>query len=155
MKKILIMCLLSLSLWAAETNVYKVVYNSPVDKVLANILAKFATEQLVVVWQLDILEEFKAKGLDKKFGADFNTAGLTAVKTLVACNGMLGNGIINSDSDMMAFCPIRITLTEKDGKTSVLYARPTSAPKDSKAYPMLVKLEKKVISAIEASMEME
>ncbi|MCK9473928.1 DUF302 domain-containing protein [Sulfurimonas sp.] len=155
MKKILLVCLLSLSVWAAESNVYKVSYNAPVDKVLENILAKFKAEMLVVAWQLDILEEFKAKGLDKKFGENFNKAGLTAVRTLVACNGKFGNDIINADADMMAYCPIRITLTEKDGVTTVLYVRPTSAPKDSKAYKSLVQLEKKVTKAIEDSMEME
>jgi uncharacterized protein (DUF302 family) len=155
MKKILIMCLLSLSLWAAETNVYKVSYTAPVDKVLKNMLAQFEKEMLVVVWQLDILEEFRKKGLDKKFGAEFNKAGLSEVRTLVACNGKFGNDIINADSDMMAYCPVRITLTEKDGVTTVLYVRPSSAPKDSKAYQSLVKLEKKVTNAIETSMEME
>lgn len=155
MRKILLACLLTLSVWGAESNVYKVSYNAPVDKVLDNILAKFKQEMLVVVWQLDILEEFRHKGLDKKFGKNFNKAGLTAVKTLVACNGKFGNDIINQDSDMMAYCPIRITLTEKDGVTTVLYVRPSSAPKDSKAYQSLVKLEKKVTKAIEDSMEME
>lgn len=155
MRKILLACLLTLSVWAAESNVYKVSYNAPVDKVLENILAKFKQEMLVVVWQLDILEEFKKKGLDKKFGENFNTAGLSEVRTLVACNGKFGNDIINQDSDMMAYCPIRITLTEKDGVTTVLYVRPSSAPRDSKAYKSLVKLEKKVTKAIEDSMEME
>ncbi len=155
MRKILLACLLTLSVWAAESNVYKVSYNAPVDKVLENILAKFKQEMLVVVWQLDILEEFKKKGLDKKFGENFNTAGLSEVRTLVACNGKFGNDIINQDSDMMAYCPIRITLTEKDGVTTVLYVRPSSAPRDSKAYNTLVKLEKKVTKAIEESMEME
>jgi len=155
MRKILLACLLTLSVWAAESNVYKVSYNAPVDKVLENMLAKFKAEMLVVVWQLDILEEFKKKGLDKKFGENFNTAGLSAVKTLVACNGKFGNDIINQDSDMMAYCPIRITLTEKDGVTTVLYVRPSSAPRDSAAYKSLVKLEKKVTKAIEESMEME
>lgn len=65
MKKILLVCLLSLAVWASESNVYKVSYNSSVDKVLENMLAKFKEEKLVVVWQLDILEEFKTKGLDK------------------------------------------------------------------------------------------
>lgn len=155
MRKILLACLLTLSVWAAESNVYKVSYNAPVDKVLENMLAKFKQEMLVVVWQLDILEEFKKKGLDKKFGENFNTAGLSEVRTLVACNGKFGNDIINQDSDMMAYCPIRITLTEKDGVTTVLYVRPSSAPRDSAAYKTLVKLEKKVTKAIEESMEME
>ena len=99
------------------------------------------------------LEEFKKKGLDKKFGENFNTAGLSGVRTIVACNGKFGNNIINADSTMMAYCPVRITMTEKDGKTTVLFVRPSAAPQDSKAYPLLVKLEKKVIGAIEGAMK--
>ncbi|MEN8304073.1 MAG: DUF302 domain-containing protein [Campylobacterota bacterium] len=83
----------------------------------------------------------------------FNTAGLTGVRTVVACNGKFGNTIINADSTMMAYCPIRITMTEKDGKTTVLFVRPSTAPQDSKAHPLLVKLEKKVIGAIEGAMK--
>jgi uncharacterized protein (DUF302 family) len=155
MKKIILVCLMALSLWGAKSNVYTVTYNSSIDTVEKNMLDTFKAKKLVVVWQLDILEEFKKKGLDKKFGAKFNTAGLTSVRTLVACNGKFGNNIINADSRMMAYCPVRITLTEKDGKTTVLFVRPSSAPRDSKAYKLLVKLEKKVINAIEESMEME
>ncbi len=155
MRKILLACLLSVSVWAAESNVYKVTYKVPVDKVINNILTKFKAEGLVVVWQLDILEEFRQKGLDKKFGENFNKAGLSAVKTMIVCNGKFGNDIINADSDMMAYCPVRITLTEKDGVTTVLYVRPSSAPRDSKAYPSLMQLEKKVTKSIEESMEME
>lgn len=152
MKKILLLCLLSLSLLASGGNVYKSVFHAPMDEVYENVMIQFQVEKLVVVWELDILEEFKKKGLDKKFGKNFNTSGLTSVKTFVACNGKVGNAVMNADADMMAYCPIRITLTEKDGVTSVLYVRPTSAPKDSKAYVELEKLEKQVIKAIEDSM---
>jgi len=155
MKKIILACLLSMSVWAADSNVYTVTFNSPIDTVEKNMLAQFKASKLMVVWQLDILGEFKKKGLDKKFGKKFNTNELANVRTMVACNGKLGNAVMNADSTMMAYCPVRLTLTEKDGKTSVLFVRPSSAPKDSKAYPVLVKLEKKVIGAIVASMEFE
>ena len=156
MKKILLACILSLSLWAApETNVYSVTYNSSMDTVEKNILNYFKSAKLVVPWKLDILEEFKKKGLDKKFGDEFNKNNLTSVRTIIACNGKFGNMIMNTDPTMMAYCPIRITLVEKDGKTTVLFVRPSSAPRASKAYKILVKLEKKVIGAIEAANEME
>ena len=151
MKKILLMCVLSLSLWA--NSVYTVTYDKGISEVETAILANFKKSKLVVVWKLDILAEFKKKGLDKKFGENFNTAGLTGVRTIVACNGKFGNTIINADSTMMAYCPVRITMTEKDGKTTVLFVRPSAAPQDSKAYPLLVKLEKKVIGAIEGAMK--
>jgi len=145
-----------MSLWAAPmSNVYSVTYNSDMDTVEKNLLTHFKSVKLVVPWKLDILEEFKHKGLDKKFGKKFNTNKLSSVRTIVACNGKFGNMIMNTDPAMMAYCPVRITLIEKDGKTQVLYVRPSSAPRDSKAYKILVKLEKKVIKAIEDANEME
>ena len=156
MKKILLACIFSMSLWAAPmSNVYSVTYNSDMDTVEKNLLTHFKSVKLVVPWKLDILEEFKHKGLDKKFGKKFNTNKLSSVRTIVACNGKFGNMIMNTDPAMMAYCPVRITLIEKDGKTQVLYVRPSSAPRDSKAYKILVKLEKKVIKAIEDANEME
>ena len=156
MKKILLACILAVSMWAApETNVYSVSYKASMDTVENNILKHFESVKLVVPWKLDILEEFKHKGLDKKFGAEFNKNNLTSVRTIVACNGKFGNMIMNTDPAMMAYCPIRITLIEKDGITQVLYVRPSSAPRSSKAYKILVKLEEKVIGAIEAANEME
>lgn len=156
MKKILLACILAVSVWAApETNVYSVSYKASMDTVEKNILKHFESVKLVVPWKLDILEEFKHKGLDKKFGAEFNKNNLTSVRTIVACNGKFGNMIMNTDPTMMAYCPIRITLVEKDGVTTVLFVRPSSAPKSSKAYNILVKLENKVVGAIEAANEME
>jgi len=69
---------------------------------------------------------------------------------VIACNGWFGNEVANADPWMMAFCPIRVTVVEKEGKTSILFVRSSVAPKDSKAYAILEKLEAKVISAIEA-----
>ena len=156
MKKILLACILAISVWAApESNVYTVAYKANMDTVENNILTHFKSVKLVVPYKLDILEEFKHKGLDKKFGAKFNMNNLTSVRTIIACNGKFGNMIMNTDPTMMAYCPIRITLIEKDGVTKVLFVRPSSAPKDSKAYSVLVKLEKKVIKAIEDANEME
>lgn len=156
MKKVIIVCLLSISLWsAALTNVYSATYKASIETIEENILQHFKEVKLVVAWKLDILEEFKKKGLEKKFGKKFNTSKLSGVRTIVACNGKFGNMIINADPTMMAYCPIRITLIEKDGKTQVLYVRPTSAPRDSKAYKILKKLEKKVIKAIEDANEFE
>ncbi|MCW8894925.1 MAG: DUF302 domain-containing protein [Sulfurimonas sp.] len=156
MKKILLACILAVSVWAApDTNVYTVSYKADMDTVEKNILSHFKSVKLVVTYKLDILEEFKHKGLDKKFGAEFNKNKLTSVRTMIICNGKFGNMIMNTDPSMMAYCPVRLTLVEKDGKTQVLFVRPSSAPKSSKAYGALVKLEQKVVGAIEAANEME
>jgi len=148
MKKIMLILSLSLSLWAES--VYVKTVNAPLNKVYAKVLASFDNANLVVVSEINILEKFKHAGLPETFGKIFNTNDLTGIKAIIACNGWFGNEIANADPFMMGFCPIRVTLIEKDGKTSILFVRPNLAPKSSKAYAILENLDAKVISAINA-----
>ena len=120
------------------------------NEVYAKVLASFDKSYLIVVSEINILEKFKHAGLPEKFGKNFNTNNLTGIKAIIACNGWFGNEVANADPLMMGFCPVRITLIEKDGKTSILFVKPSVAPKDTKAYSVLLKLEAKVISAIDA-----
>jgi len=148
MKKIVLLLLtLSLSLFADA--VYTKTYNAPMAKVYPKIMASFENAHLIVVSEIDILAKFKAAGLPETFGTNFNTNKLTGIKAIIACNGWFGNEVANADPKMMAFCPVRVTLIEEDGKTTVTYVRATVANKESKAYPTLKKLEAKVIQAIE------
>ncbi|PHR57096.1 MAG: hypothetical protein COA44_06815 [Arcobacter sp.] len=148
MKKILLILSFSLSLWA--NSVYVKTIDSPMNEVYAKVLASFDKSYLIVVSEIDILKKFKHAGLPERFGKNFNTNNLTGIKAIIACNGWFGNEVANADPLMMGFCPIRVTLIERDGKTSILFVRPLLAPKDSKAYAILKKLDAKVISAINA-----
>ena len=140
--------MLSFNLWA--NSVYVKDIDAPINAVYTKLLSSFASSNLIIVSEINILEKFKAAGLPEKFGKNFNTNNLTGIKAVIACNGWFGNEVANADPLMMAFCPIRVTVVEKEGKTSILFVRSSVAPKDSKAYAILEKLEAKVISAIEA-----
>ena len=149
MKKTIFL-LLTLSLTLFADAVYTKTYDAPMEKVYTKVLTAFDNAHLIVVSEIDILAKFKAAGLPKKFGKNFNTNKLTGIKAIIACNGWFGNEVANADPKMMAFCPVRVTLIEQDGKTTVTYVRASVASKESKAYPTLVKLEAKVIKAIES-----
>jgi len=148
MKKIILLLTLSLSLWAES--VYVKTIDAPMTTVYEKVLSTLGHADLIVVSEINILEKFKKAGLPEKFAKNFNTNELTGIKAIIACNGWFGNEIANADPLMMGFCPIRLTVIEKDGKTSILFVRPSVAPKDSTAYAILKKLETKVITAIEA-----
>ena len=151
MKKLFFLLLtLSVTLFA-ESAVFTKTFDAPMAKVYPKIMNSFDNAHLVVVSEIDILAKFKAAGLPKKFGKKFNTNNLTGIKAIIACNGWFGNAVANADPEMMAFCPVRVTLIEKDGKTSVMYVRASVTSKDSKAYSVLEKLEAKVIKAIESA----
>ena len=147
MKKLLLILTLSLSLYA--NSVYVKTIDAPMNEVYTKLLASFDNNHLIVVSEINILEKFIGAGLPEKFGKNFNTNKLTGIKAIIACNGWFGNEISNADPLMMGFCPVRVTVIEEDGKTSILFVRSSVAPKDSKAYAILEKLEAKVIGAIE------
>ena len=148
MKKILLL-LITLSLTLSADVVYSKTYNAPIEEIYPKLITSFDNAYLVVISEIDILGKFKDAGLPEAFGKNFNTNNLTAIKAVIACNGWFGNAIANNDPKMLAFCPIRVTVIEQDGKTTILYVRATVASKGSKVYPILQELEQKVINAIE------
>jgi uncharacterized protein (DUF302 family) len=149
MKKIMLSLLLLTATLFAE-NVYSLTLNEKTDSVYPKLMASLAKNHLMVVSEINILEKFKKAGLPAKFGKEFNTNNLTAIRAIIACNGYFGNYIANSDPKMMALCPVRLTVLENNGKTMIVFVKPTTVSADSKAANMVAKLEAKVISAIEA-----
>ena len=149
MKKLLLTLLLMLTPLMAD-GVYKLTLSEKSTTVYTKLLKSLDENHLIVVSEIDILGKFKKAGLPKKFGKEFNTNNLTAIKAVIACNGYFGNYIANADANMMGLCPVRITLVEKNGKTTILFVKPTSVSGKSKANAMIAKLEAKVISAINA-----
>ena len=149
MKKLILTLLLLLSPLMAD-GVYKLTLNQKADVVYAKLLTSLDKNALRVVAEIDILAKFKHAGLPEKFADEFNTNKLTTIKAIIACNGFFGNYIANADPEMMGLCPIRLTVIEKDGKTTILFVKPTNVSHDSKAKSIIALLEKKVISTIEA-----
>lgn len=147
MKKVLFTLLLLLAPLMAD-GVYKLHLHQKSDVVYAKLLKSLDKNHLIVISEIDILAKFKQAGLPKKFGKEFNTNELTAIKAVIACNGYFGNYIANADPEMMGLCPVRITLIEKDGKTTIMFVKPTAVSGNSKANKMIQKLEAKVIAAI-------
>ena len=148
-KALLVLLLVSTSLFADA--IYSLTLKQNSNTVYNKLMASLADNHLVVVSEIDILAKFKQAGLPAKFADEFNTNNLTAIKAIIACNGYFGNYISNEDPKMMALCPIRITLYEKAGETTIVYVKPTSVMADTKASEMIVKLEAQVIKAIEAA----
>jgi len=128
---------------------YKHTINEKAEIIYPKLLESLEKNKLIVVSEIDILDKFKHAGLPEKFGKEFNANKLTTIKTIIACNGWFGNYISNADINMMGLCPVKITLIEKDGKTTILFVKPTTVSGDSKANATIAQLEAKLISSIE------
>ncbi|MCW8962844.1 MAG: DUF302 domain-containing protein [Gammaproteobacteria bacterium] len=79
---------------------------------------------------------------------DYNLSKLEDFRVMIICNGWYTNQVSNADTDMLALCPMRVTLIHKQGVTTVLFARPSTFANNSKALPILREAEETIIKAI-------
>jgi len=90
-------------------------------------------------------------GFAERWGENYNRNQLQGIRAMVFCNGWYANEVSNADPDMMALCPLHITLVQQAGKTRVLFVRPTVVAKGSKAEPVASELEQGVVKALDAA----
>lgn len=85
----------------------------------------------------------------ERWGDDYNRNKLEGIRSMVFCNGWYANAVSNADPDMLALCPLHITLVQKDGVTRILFARPTVIAAGSKALSVARDIEQDVSKALD------
>jgi hypothetical protein len=91
--------------------------------------------------------------LAPRWGDEYNRNKLLGIRSLVFFNPWVTNQISNQDPDMLALCPMQITLYQKGAVSSILFARPTQIGAGSAAMPLLEEIESVVSTAIEAGLK--
>jgi len=84
----------------------------------------------------------------KRWGKDYNKNKLEHIRSMVFCNGWYANQISNYDPDMLALCPLHLTLTFKEGVTTILFVRPGQVSKQSAANAIATELEQDIVRII-------
>lgn len=87
----------------------------------------------------------------KRWGKDYNTNKLESIRSMVFCNGWYANKISNEDPNMLALCPLHVTLVHKKGYTKVLFVKPGIVSQGSAANSIALELEQDVIRIIKES----
>lgn len=142
-----ILCvLITINVQASETSVFKQTVNASMDKVYPLVYESLENARFYVVFEPQISKNLQR--FSEKWGENYNKNKLDSIRSMVFCNGWYANAVSNADPDMLALCPLRLSLYEKQGKTTVLFARPTVIAKDSQAKTVLIEVEKEVIEAI-------
>ena len=140
--------LMTWSLQAAESTIYKQVVNKPMDKVYPAVYKALEDARFYVVFEPNIGKNLKR--FAEKWGDDYNQSKLSHIRSMVFCNVWYANAVSNVDPDMLGLCPLRISLYEKQGETVVLFAKPTVIATQSKAKDVLQNVEDEVIAAIQS-----
>lgn len=144
-----ILCL-SFSFARADSGVFIHSTDRPMTEVYDKVYKSLEDARFYVVFEPNIgnnLSKFA-----ERWGDQYNRSKLSAIRSMVFCNVWYTNQVSNLDPNMLALCPQHVTLIEKDGSTTALYARPTVIAADSPARDILEELESKVIAAIKKGM---
>lgn len=149
--------MIRLTLWAAlmfvsvtvqaASPLYKVTVRQDFDTVYKQLNQALEQARFFVVLEPDIGKNLA--GFAEVWGQDYNRNKLERIRSIVFCNGWYANRVANADPDMLALCPLHISLTHKKGATSVLFVRPDYIASKSKARYVTWELTDAVIDAID------
>jgi Domain of unknown function DUF302 len=136
-------------------NVNSGVYIKQVDKPLSDVYDKvyksLEEARFYVVFEPNIGANLAS--FSKKWGDDYNQNNIAEIRSMVFCNGWYANKVSNLDPNMLGFCPLHITLIEREGKTTVLFNRPGIIAQNSPAKELLLTIESEVIEAIQLGLK--
>lgn len=94
-------------------------------------------------------------GMAERLGADYNRNQLSTMRSLVFCNPVLTNRIANADPALLALCPLHITLTHKDGVSTVYFARPGVLAAGSQGAAQAQALEDEISQILQGALRVQ
>lgn len=142
---------LHVNVQAAPSTIYKQTASASMDVVYPAVYEALENARFYVVFEPKISKNLQ--GFAEKWGENYNRNQLSSIRSMVFCNAWYANAVSNADPDMLGLCPLRIGLYEKQGKTTVLFARPTVIAADSAAKKILQEAESEIIQAIKNGMK--
>jgi len=146
-----VLILLSTASWAGSPMIYEKQVKGPLEKTYKQIFNALENNGYYVVFEANIsknLSHFK-----KRWGKDYNKNKLEAIRSMVFCNGWYANQMSNADPQMLALCPLHISLVHKEGVTRILFIRPSLVATGSPAEKVALELEQDVIRTIEGGLK--
>lgn len=134
-----------------DSVVYRLQVNKPLSKVYDKVYKSLEEARFFVVFEPNIGANLAR--FSEKWGDDYNRNNIAEIRSMVFCNGWYANKVSNLDPDMLGFCPLHLTLIERDGKTTALFNRPGVMAQNSPAKALLKKIESEVIAAIQQGLQ--
>ncbi len=129
-----------------HAGVYIQQVDKPVSAVYDALYKSLEDAHFYVVFEPDIGKNLAR--FSEKWGDDYNQNKLSEIRSMVFCNGWYANKVSNLDPSMLGFCPLHLTLIERNEKTTVLFNRPGLIAKNSPAKELFEQIESEVIAAI-------
>lgn len=151
---IVVLLLLACTIATAEpVGVLKRISDAPLDDVYQRLYQALEDEKFWVVFEADMGKRM-AK-LSDKWGEDYNRNALKSVKSMVFCNIWWTNRIANADPDLLALCPLHLSLYAKDGKTHVVMPKLSAIAEGSSGAYKAAELEAELTAIVDGALAEE
>ncbi len=144
-----VLLLLAFAAQAAPSSIHQVRIAADAGEVYRVLYRELESRRLFVVFEANIGGTLA--GMAERLGEDYNRNGLSVIRSLVVCNAWYANRVSNLDPDMLALCPLRLSVIHKDGTTTIGFARPSVHAAGSAALPVIREIEDIVIEAMGAT----
>jgi len=148
---VLIACLYNIQALAAAPNVLVWSTDQKLEAAYDKIHNSLENSKFYVVFEPNI--QANLSHFADKWGADYNRNGLRGIRAMVFCNGWYANQISNADPELLALCPLHITLIQQRDATRILFVRPSAVARGSPAEAIAQQLEESVAKAIDAALK--
>ncbi len=134
---------------AGQSRIYSAQTGAGLDETYRAVSAALEEARFWVVFEANLGHQMSR--FAEKWAEEYNRNQLEGIRTLVVCNAWWANQVANADPEMLAFCPLRVALTHKEGVTRVLFVRPTLMAMDSPALPVMQEIEKLLQGAVDGA----
>ena len=127
--------------------VYEKIIKGDFNKIYQKVFTALENNGYFVVFEPNIGKQLKR--FKQRWGDKYNKNKIERIKSMIFCNAWYANEVSNTDPKLLAMCPMHITLTEKQGRVSLLFVRPSLIAKGSGAEKVALEIEQDVLRSIE------
>jgi uncharacterized protein (DUF302 family) len=131
-----------------EDAIYVAKTQQSMDTVYPNLYKALEDSRFYVIFEANIGKNLARNA--ERWGEQYNRNKFEAVCSMVICNPEFANQVLNLDPEMMAMCPMTVTLLHKLGTTTILFERLTPVATGSAAEDIFWEVENTIISIIES-----
>ena len=141
---------LAVPVWAESPMIYEKQVKGSMEQTYKQVFEALENNGYFVVFEPNLGKNLAY--FEKRWGKDYNKNNLEAIRSMVFCNAWYANQISNADPQMLALCPLHITLVHKEGVTRIVFVRPSLVATGSPAEKIALELEQDVIRTIESGL---
>ncbi len=132
-----------------SSRIYERHAQEPLQPIYDRIRRELEESRFYVIYELNIGKNLARNA--ERWGDEYNRNRFQEVRAMVICNPWFANQVLNLAPNMMALCPLTLSFLQREGQSTILFDRLSSAGVGSAVEDLLWETENRMIYIIEAA----